>query len=80
MDTKRKGISDGADRQYNERIARIIAEYWRHEGYESPDVGAIPGVAGTGTKSDKKRGALWGVRSDMVNGMPRRRKPISDAE
>lgn len=53
-----------------ERLATAIIGYWDHRGHL---VNAWTTRSGLDPSQDKDtRGArMWGVRSDMINGMPR---------
>ena len=51
--------------------AKRIRQYWRDQGYDvSPRVLIVARIYKTGRK---KKEPIWGVRSDMVNGIPVRR-------
>jgi len=50
--------------------AKRIRRYWRNQGYDvSPQVL----IVGRNRAGRKKNEPIWGVRSDMVNGIPVRR-------
>lgn len=60
-------VSPSADAQFNRRCAIRINEYWAERGF------AVRAHLVTDEKPDKVcGGALCGIRSDLVNGLPRR--------
>lgn len=62
---------DACTREGALRHAKIIAAYWAKRGFD-----VLPRVEDTGAKAEHGRdgSTVWGVRSDMVNGMPQRKR------
>ena len=61
----------GKARNYDDamQIVDRLRRYWMARGYESPDI-----IVGCYKTDDTRREPIWYVRSDMINGLPRRKK------
>lgn len=62
---------DGTTREGALRHAKIIAAYWQKRGFD-----VVTEVIDTGAKAEHGLSgtAVYGVRSNLVNGMPQRAK------
>ena len=60
---------DGSTYEGAKRHAQLIAAYWAKRGFN-----VLPTVVDTGTRLNGGKVPVFGVRSDMVNGQPQRRK------
>ena len=62
---------DGSTREGALRHAQIIAAYWQRRGFD-----VVTEIVDTGAKAEHGLGgtAVYGVRSNMVNGMPQKAK------
>ena len=53
-----------------DRLANRIAEYWVARGYQRPAMRLVETRIIPGSSSELSR--CWGVRSDMIGGLPRK--------
>lgn len=62
---------DACTRDGANRHAKMIAAYWAKRGFD-----VLPRVEDTGARAEHGRdgSVVWGVRSDLVNGMPQRKR------
>jgi hypothetical protein len=62
---------DGSTLEGARRHAKLISAYWSKRGFD-----ILPRVEDTGARAEHGRDSsvVWGVRSDLVNGMPQRKR------
>lgn len=60
---------DGITREGSLRHAKMIAAYWEKRGLH-----VVPRVEEVASGKTHNMGIVWGVRSDMLNGMPQRKR------
>lgn len=63
-------VRERSTREGAEETARAIKHVWRCHGYQN--VTAEPYIAVASRKTQLGCGAVWGVRTNLVNGLPPR--------
>ena len=66
------GLASLRDLAFNRRLIEAIKQYWISQGYEAPQLE----LQDLGFERIM-RGSFHGIRSDMINGMPRNKAVVS---